>query len=492
MSIQTDAIGHSGRTAASPFALPMRAAYESLGPAFSTALPPEGVTDDPVLIHASADAGALIGLSPALFRHPSFARIFSGADPLPGFEPLAMVYSGHQFGQWAGQLGDGRALTIAQVEGPHGLVDIQLKGAGRTPYSRFGDGRAVVRSSIREYLCSEAMAALGVPTTRALAAVATGEEVFRDTPLPGAVLTRIAASHIRVGTFQYFAAQGDTPALALLVDHAIARHHPSARGPLGLLDAVVSAQARLVARWLLVGFIHGVMNTDNMTISGETIDYGPCAFLDAYDPATVLSSIDHAGRYAYANQPQVAAWNLARFAECLLPLTGREPEPAVAAAQEVLAEFGPRFRDAWRAGLAQKLGVEGPADALAQDFLGLLEQGAADFTLGFRFLADAAAGEAGPLRALFADAAPMEAWLLRWRAVLPPDAPARLRAANPAVIPRNHLVEEAIEAAVARNDLNPFETLLAAVSRPFEVPADPRLIAPPREAERVRATFCGT
>jgi serine/tyrosine/threonine adenylyltransferase len=352
------------------------------------------------------------------------------------------------------------------------------------------------------------VAAVGAPTTRSLAAVATGQPVHRETALPGAVLTRVAASHIRVGTFQYFAVRGDAEAVRLLADHAIARHYPEAaeaeRPHRALLDGVVARQADLVARWLLVGFVHGVMNTDNTSIAGETIDYGPCAFLDAYDPAAVFSSIDRFGRYAYGNQPRIAQWNLARLAETLLPLLGEDEEAALASAHESLAAFAPRFEAAWLDGLRRKIGLsserEGDA-ALAQDLLGRMAENGADFTLAFRRLSDAATGPEGDagVRALFADPAAYDAWAGRWRERLAdePAAPsaraAAMQAANPAVIPRNHLVEAALSAAVEREDFGPFEELHDVLSRPFEDrPGLERYAVPPRPEERVLQTFCGT
>jgi uncharacterized protein YdiU (UPF0061 family) len=358
---------------------------------------------------------------------------------------------------------------------------------------------------LREYLISEAMAALGVPTTRSLAAMTTGEAVWRDSRLPGAVLTRVAASHIRFGTFQYFAARGDAEAVRLLADHAIGRHYPqaeSADNPYrAFLDGVIAAQADLVARWLHVGFIHGVMNTDNCAISGETIDYGPCAFMDAYDPATVFSSIDRGGRYAYGNQPRIAQWNLARLAETLLPLLGADEESAMAAAQASLAAFGPLFHATYLSGLRRKIGLateQAGDEELAQDFLKRLAADGADFTLAFRALSNAVTDNAG-LRALFTDVAAYDAWVARWRARLaaepggPDAARATMRAANPAFIPRNHLVEAALAAAVERDDFGPFEALRYVLSRPYhDDPALAQYAAGPREEERVLQTFCGT
>ena len=386
--------------------------------------------------------------------------------------------------------------------------DIQLKGSGPTPFSRQGDGRAALGPVLREYIISEAMAAFGIPTTRSLAAVATGEYVLREDALPGAVLARTAASHLRVGTFQYFAARRDADALRVLADHAIARHDPAAaqaaNPALALLEGVVARQADLIARWMLVGFIHGVMNTDNCTISGETIDYGPCAFMDHYHPETVFSSIDHQGRYAFANQPAIAHWNLARLAEALLPLLAADEEEALSLARAALARFAPAFGAAWRAGLLRKLGIadeqEGD-EALVQELFARMADGQADFTLTFRRLADAAADPSADAaaRALFADPAAYDGWAADWRARLaregtgPAERAAAMRAASPAYIPRNHLVEEALAAAVERDDLAPFESLLEVLSRPFEEqPGRERYATPPRPEERVRATFCGT
>ncbi len=389
------------------------------------------------------------------------SRCWPGTLPPRAPSRSAQAYAGHQFGHFVPQLGDGRACLLGEVVGRDGVRrDIQLKGSGTTPFSRAGDGRAALGPVLREYLISEAMAALGVPTTRTLAAVTTGEVVWRETRLPGAVLTRVATSHIRVGTFQYFAARGDAEGVRLLADHAIARHYPGAAQARRIryrafLDAVVAAQAELIARWLLIGFIHGVMNTDNCAISGETIDYGPCAFMDEYDPATVFSSIDHGGRYAYGNQPRIAQWNLARLAETLLPLLGPDEDAAMAVAQESLAAFAPRFETAYRTGLRRKIGLaterEGD-DALAGDFLALLAADRVDFTLAFRALSGAAE-DAAALRALFADGEAFDAWADRWRARVagenggPEAASATMRAANPAFIPRNHLVEAALAAA---------------------------------------------
>jgi uncharacterized protein YdiU (UPF0061 family) len=426
------------------------------------------------------------------------AAIFAGNRVPAGAEPIAQVYAGHQFGGWSPQLGDGRAILLGEVVAPDGArFDIQLKGSGRTPYSRMGDGRAWLGPVLREYIVSEAMAALGIPTTRALAAVTTGEVVLREGRMPGAVFARVAASHIRVGTFQFFASRQDTEALQALADHAIARHYPDAEGPADLLDAVIAAQANLVARWMGVGFIHGVMNTDNMTVSGETIDYGPCAFLDAYHPQMVFSSIDHYGRYAYGNQPQIAVWNIAQLATALLPLMP-DRDAAIEAFTAAVNGFAERFDDAWHRVLAAKLGLaeirEGDA-ALAFDLLERMAKGEADFTNTFRALSGAEPERAA---AEFSKPGPFEEWLEKWRARLASESRdeatriAAMQAANPALIARNHRVEEAIAAAVA-GDLAPFHRLAEALSRPFDPnPADRDLATPPRPEERVTQTFCGT
>jgi serine/tyrosine/threonine adenylyltransferase len=437
-----------------------------------------------------------------------YAAILSGNVVPPGAEPIALAYAGHQFGQFVPQLGDGRAILLGEVLDARGRRrDIQLKGSGVTPFSRGGDGRAALGPVLREYLVSEAMHALGVPTTRALAAVTTGEPVFRDEPLPGAVITRVAASHIRIGTFQYFAARRDTEALRALRDHVIARHYPelaAAHAPeAALLEAVVAAQAALVARWLQVGFIHGVMNTDNTAVSGETIDYGPCAFMDAYDPATVFSYIDRRGRYAFGNQPGIAQWNLARLAEALLPLADDGPEAAVERLRPLVEEFMGHFRRHWLAGMRAKLGLAGEeqGDAeLVQDLLDAMQAGGLDYTLTFRQLCDAAeaAGDAGG-DATLPGLETLGEWQRNWRARLARDAqpPARraaaMRAVNPAIIPRNHQVEAVLAAAVRESDLGPFEALLEVLRRPFDRDLEgSAYAAPPAAPDPGYRTYCGT
>ena len=461
------------------------------------------------LNHALADE---LGLAPDLLDSPLGARIFSGNALPEGASPIAQAYAGHQFGGFSPQLGDGRALLLGEVIDRHGQRrDIAFKGSGHTPFSRGGDGKAALGPVLREYLIGEAMHALGIPTTRALAATLTGEFIYRDAgALPGAVLTRVAASHLRVGTLQYAAARRDTDLLRRVANYAIARHAPACRDDanpwLALLRSVSERQAELVARWMLVGFIHGVMNTDNMTLSGETIDYGPCAFMDHYDPDTVFSSIDTQGRYAYANQPTIAQWNLARLAEALLPLLHEDAEQAVALAMSVLEAFPDRYQEHWLAGMRAKLGLGGeePDDlALATDFLATMVGQSVDYTQAFRALADAVhAGDprASGLRAHYADPSALDVWLPRWQARLASDglAPAHrahaMRAVNPVYIARNHRVEEALSAAVEHQDYAPFESLLTVLRQPFDERAGLAGYAEPAPAAvsaRYR-TFCGT
>ena len=480
--------------------------YARLPARFFTRTAPAGAAG-PTLIRVNRALADELGLDPDWLGGSEGLEMLSGRAIVPGSDPIAQAYAGHQFGNFVPQLGDGRAVLLGEIVDRQGRRrDVQLKGAGRTPFSRGGDGRAALGPVLREYLVSEAMAALGIPTTRALAAVTTGEPVRRETMLPGAILARIASSHIRVGTFQYFAAREDIDALRLLADHVIARHYPAAadaeRPYRALLDAVIAAQAALVARWLLVGFIHGVMNTDNMSIAGETIDFGPCAFLDAYDPATVFSSIDHAGRYAYGNQPRIAHWNLTRLAETLLPLLSPDPDAAIEEAKAALAGFGPAFQRAYAGGLGRKLGLDEPADGdaeLGDAILAAMGAAGVDFTLFFRALARAADGDDEPARSLFADPAAFDAWAARWRARIDrePRAPGARRAAmeavNPAFIPRNHQIEAMIAAAVDHGDFAPFDTLLAVLAQPYrDQPEAAHLAAPPQPHERVLATFCGT
>jgi serine/tyrosine/threonine adenylyltransferase len=487
---------------------PFENTYAALPDGFFARVAPTPVAA-PRLIKLNRPLAVHLGLDPDRLASPEGVEILAGKRVPDGADPIAMAYAGHQFGHFVPQLGDGRAILLGEVIDADGIRrDIQLKGSGPTPFSRRGDGRAALGPVLREYIVSEAMAALGIPTTRSLAAVITGESVRRETLLPGAVLTRVAASHIRVGTFQYFAARSDTDGVRRLADHAIARHYPEAanapRPYHALLEGVIARQAELVARWLLVGFIHGVMNTDNSSISGETIDYGPCAFMDSYDPATVFSSIDEQGRYAYANQPRIALWNLTRLAECLLPLLSDDQDKVIAEAQAALGGFADIFDTAYQAGLRRKLGLFTARDddrALAQDLLDTMAKNQADFTLTFRRLSDAALDPAddGEVRQLFAEPATYDEWALRWRqrigdeGIAPAARQAAMRAVNPAFIPRNHRVEAVIEAATNQDDYAPFEELLAVLSRPYEdQPALSAYAEPPEPHQRVLQTFCGT
>jgi uncharacterized protein YdiU (UPF0061 family) len=488
--------------------IPFDNTYARLPERFFASVQPTPVRA-PRLIRINEPLAAQLGIDPQWLASEEGVQILAGNRIAPGSEPIATAYAGHQFGGFVPQLGDGRAILLGEVVDRTGVRrDLQLKGPGRTPFSRRGDGRAALGPVLREYLVSETMHSLGIPTTRALAAVTTGEEVPRETLLPGAILTRVASSHLRVGTVQFFAARGDQEALRLLADHVSARHYPAAaqseKPYLALLESIIAAQAALIPQWLLVGFIHGVMNTDNMSLAGETIDFGPCAFLDEYDPAAVFSSIDRNGRYAYANQPSIAQWNLTRLAECLLPLIDDDEKTAIAAAENALAQFPPAFESAYQAGIRRKIGLTSDcaADtALALDLLKTMAENRADFTLTFRRLCEAAAGPEHdqPVRDLFAQPAAFDDWATRWRARLGEDsiAPAAraaaMRAVNPAFIPRNHRVEAVIRAAEDRADFAPFAELLEVLSRPFEDrPEFAPYQTPPREEERVRETFCGT
>lgn len=469
--------------------------YSRLPEALFARVAPTPVRAPRLLVFNQALAAEL-GLGAA----EDWAALLAGNRLPEGATPLAQAYAGHQFGHFT-MLGDGRAVLLGEHVAPDGRrVDIQLKGAGRTPFSRMGDGRAALGPMLREYLVSEAMHALGIPTTRSLAVVATGEPVVREEALPGAVLTRVAASHIRVGTFQFAAARGDREALAALLAHTIARHAPEAaeagRPALALLEATMARQAALVARWMGVGFIHGVMNTDNMTLSGETIDYGPCAFMDAFEPGTVFSSIDRQGRYAYANQPQIAHWNLVRLAEALLPLIDPDEAKAIDLANAAVERFPALFEGAWLAVFRAKLGLAAAEEgdrALVEMLLSAMRDTGCDMTGGFRALAE---GLEWPVET--ADQAAFAGFEAAWAARLAregtalPAARARMLAVNPAIIPRNHRVEQALAAAGA-GDMGPFGRLLAAVTRPYApAPEDAPLRAPPLPHERVLATFCGT
>jgi serine/tyrosine/threonine adenylyltransferase len=463
----------------------------------------------PRLIKFNDSLASDLGIDTGGLDPDGLATMFAGNVIPSGAEPIAMAYAGHQFGNFVPRLGDGRAILLGEVLDRNGeRRDVQLKGAGRTTFSRRGDGRAALGPVLREYLISEAMHALGIPTTRALAAVSTGEPVYRDRRLPGAVLTRIASSHIRVGTFQYFAARGDLQGVKRLADYVIDRHFPEARDSerpyLALLQGVAERQALLIARWMHVGFIHGVMNTDNTALSGETIDFGPCAFMDSYDPATVFSAIDEFGRYAYANQPTIAQWNLARFAETLLPILDPNQERATELASEAISAFSPRFQEHWLAGMRDKLGISGGEDGdldLVRALLVAMHENAADFTLTFRRLCDAALEKKADaeVRGLFSNPGAYDGWAARWRSRLalesiePNSRAQAMRNVNPAFIPRNHRVEQALDAATEHEDFSLFAELLTVLSRPYEdqeVFAD--FATPPRASERVFQTFCGT
>ena len=455
---------------------------------------------EPELLALGEPLAAELGLDPGWLRTIDGRRLLVGNLLPAGATPVAQAYAGHQFGSYSPRLGDGRALLLGELVDADGRPrDLHLKGSGRTPFARGGDGLAAVGPMLREFVISEAMHALGIPTTRSLAVLATGHQVRRETLLPGAVLARVASSHLRVGSFQYARSTDDLDLLRRLADHAIGRHYPDAAAVdnpyLALFDAVITAQASLVAQWMLVGFVHGVMNTDNMTISGETIDYGPCAFMEAFDPATVYSSIDHGGRYAYGNQPVVAEWNLARLAEALLPLFHDDQEQAVALAVESLGAFAPQYSAAWSSGMRAKLGLPDRLDdemarSLVDDLLTLLRDDHVDYTSFFRVLGAAARGDAEPARGVVLDLATFDAWLGRWRA-LSPDA-AVMDRVNPVYIPRNHLVEEAL-AAATDGDLGPFDRLLDVVASPsLERAGLERYAAPAPVDFGDYQTFCGT
>ena len=494
----------TGSTSAPPIPFDNSFAREMEG--FFVDTPPAKVNQPRMLVF-NHELAAELGLDPVRLDSELGARLFSGAEVPEGARPIAQVYAGHQFGHFSPRLGDGRALLLGEVVDREGQRrDLQWKGSGPTVFSRGGDGLAAIGPVLREYLVGEAMHALGVPTTRALAAVTTGQPVFRETPLHGAVLTRVASSHVRIGTFQYFAARKELDQVRQLADYVIARHDPELADRedryLGLLEAVCARQASLVARWMQLGFVHGVMNTDNTTISGETIDYGPCAFMERYSPETVFSSIDRGGRYAYGRQPQMVFWNLSRFAETLLPLIDADEERAVAGATQVVQGFVPKYERAWLGGMRTKLGLLEPREGdeqLVGAFLECLEGGEVDFTLAFRALMRAADGEEGDLRALFADTHALDAWLARWRARLDAETtsqPSRveaMRLASPAFIPRNELVEAALGAAGERGELAPFRELLEVVLRPYEdQPGREAYARPASPGAPPYRTFCGT
>ena len=482
--------------------------YARLPARFYERVRPE-VAPSPGLLLLNTTLAGELGLDAKALASPEGVAMLSGAAIPAGADPIALAYAGHQFGHFVPVLGDGRAVLLGEIIARDGRrLDLQLKGSGRTVFSRRGDGKAAVGPVLREYLVSEAMAAFGIPTTRSLAAVATGETVLRERPLPGAVLTRVAASHVRVGTFQYFAHRSDEDGVRRLADYVIERLYPDLSETdapyAALFERVVQRQARLIALWLSVGFVHGVMNTDNMAISGETIDYGPCAFLDAYDPGMVLSSIDRQGRYAYGRQPQIAQWNLARFGECLLPLLSDDRDKAVQLVVERLSGFTREFEAAYFGRFLEKLGIadERPGDReLLTGLFSLMQMGRADFTLTFRRLADLIAPDADTeaFMSLFGGNAGLEPWLRTWRKRLTAEhhsaaeIATAMRAINPAIIPRNHQVEKALDAIIDGSDDAVYVRLLQAVTHPFEErPEDADLALPPRPEERVAATFCGT
>ena len=489
--------------------LPFDNSYARLGEQFFTRQLPVSVME-PGLIRVNHALADHLGIDPQWLESNEGVEFVAGNFIAEGSEPLATVYAGHQFGGWNPQLGDGRAILLGEVIGRDGLrYDIQLKGSGRTPYSRGGDGRAPLGPVLREYIVSEAMSVLGVPTSRALGAVTTGEWVMREGRLPGAVLARVAQSHIRIGTFQFFASRQDHEALKTLIDHVIQRHYPQAaqaENPVRqLLDGVVANQASLIARWQSLGFIHGVMNTDNMLLSGETIDYGPCAFLDEFEPGKVFSSIDHGGRYAYSNQPHVAHWNLSVLTQALLPFLDDDQDQALALGQAAIDAFPGLYQASFMNNMLSKLGLMEEADGdaiLIQDLLKLMHENQADFTLTFRHLADLVdpkTASGGGVQSQFKLHETFAPWLKRWQQRLvrdPMGTAARQQAmytANPVYIPRNHLVEEAIVAAEKHEDFEPFNRLIDILAQPFEFDqVNARYAIPPKPEEVVRQTFCGT
>ena len=482
--------------------------FVKLGEKFFAKLNPTPVKH-PKIVKLNDELSNNLGIDLEMLELEDWASIFSGNQILPGSEPLAMVYAGHQFGHLVPQLGDGRAILLGEVIDNSSIRnDIQLKGSGITPFSRQGDGRAALGPVLREYIVSEAMHALGIPTTRSLCAVTSGEPVYRETVLPGAVLTRVASGHVRTGTFQYFAMRGDEKAITKLADYVIDRNYPEVKEKqnkyLKLLEKVMDRHAQLVTKWLNVGFIHGVMNTDNMALSGETIDYGPCAFMDSFNKTQVFSSIDHAGRYSYGNQPQIVQWNLARLAETLLPLIDKKEDSAVEMAKDIIESYSGRFKEFWLAGMRQKLGLltsESEDVNLIESLLNIMHENEADFTLTFRRLCHAALGKKMDrnLRNLFKDEEAFNKWSNSWRSRLsresasPEERVNLMRNVNPAVIPRNHRVEHALNAAVENSDYGPFEKLVDVLSSPYEeIKENDEFMLPPKPGEHVLQTFCGT
>lgn len=463
----------------------------------------------PQLIRINHALAAQLGVSAEWLASSQGLQVLAGNEIAPGSEPIATAYAGHQFGGWNPRLGDGRAVLLGEIIGIDGKrYDLQLKGAGRTPFARGGDGRSPLGPVLREYVVSEAMAALGVPTSRSLAAVATGEQVIRELPQPGGVLTRVSSSHIRIGTFQYFDGNGDVEAVRALADHVIARHYPAAgqaeRPYVALLQSVIAKQAELIAQWQQLGFIHGVMNTDNMLVSGETIDYGPCAFMDEYDANTVFSSIDRGGRYAYANQPAIGQWNLAWLARVLLPLLDPDEDAAVHAAQQAIDGYVTLYQSTYNDLMAQKLGMSSSSEAsvaLIGELLALMTAARADYTLTFRRLAERAAPQEGfeSVVNIFELPGSLAPWIEKWQALLAREETTAVQrqeqmlALNPAFIARNHLVEEVIRKAVDENDLGPFHRLVERLSAPCDFRlADAHYARPPAAEQRVLNTFCGT
>jgi len=490
-------------------AIPFDNSYQLLPEHFYTRMAPTAVAE-PGWIRRNSALAAELGIDTVWLASDESLNTWAGNFVPPGAEPIATVYAGHQFGGWNPQLGDGRAILLGEVVAQNGVrYDLQLKGSGQTPYSRMGDGRSPLGPVLREYIVSEAMAALGIPTTRSLAAVTTGEQVVREVGfLPGAILTRVAQSHIRIGTFQFFSARQDQEAVKQLADHVIERHYPEVRNAdnvyLALLEGVIGRQARLVAQWQQIGFIHGVMNTDNMLVSGETIDYGPCAFMDDFHPETVYSSIDHHGRYAYCNQPAIAQWNLAWLAQALMPFIADDQQQALTLAQEAINGFIEQFDQAHLAGMLNKLGLRSPTpenQTLVNELLELMVTHKLDFTLTFRQLALSAAGETesmsveaaaiGPVPEVLGDW--LQAWQNQRRQASATVSGAALLGINPVYIPRNHQIEAAIQAATLERDFQHFHTLVNVLAKPYEFDAaQAELVKPPRPEQVVRQTFCGT
>ena len=488
-------------------ALPFDNSYAALPEKFYARQLPTPVSA-PAIMQINHQLAGELGIDPHWLESDEGLAVLAGNSIPEGAEPIATAYAGHQFGGWNPQLGDGRAVLLGELTSSDGQrYDWQLKGSGPTPWSRGGDGRAPIGPVIREYLLSEAMAVLGVPTTRALAAVTTGERVMRDDPQPGAVLSRVASSHIRIGTFQYFAARKDREALQILVDHVIGRHYPAAANAenpaVALLDGVIAKQAKLIAKWQLLGFVHGVMNTDNMLLSGDTVDYGPCAFIDEFHPDKVFSSIDHQGRYAYRNQPAIAHWNLSNLAQAILPIIDDDQAQAVELAQKSINAFPELFEAAHHAGMNKKLGLtethEGD-ESLMEDLLALMTEEKADFTLTFRRLADLAdVDSAASVADLYEFPVSFQPWLDRWQKRTEVESTSKterqrdMYLANPVFIPRNHLVEEVIHAAVYEENLAPFRQLLAILEDPHVYKPDlARYATPPQPSQVVTQTFCGT